>query len=80
MRIPDIVIFCGEIVRDATYSSGCLAKPQKIQSFRSATKIFGTASESLFHVSYTKGIPAIEELQKLTEILNCSNAGEVSVD
>ena len=80
MRIPDIVIFCGEIVRGATYSSSCLAKPQKIQSFRSATKIFGTASESLFHVSYTKGIPAIEELQKLIEILNCSNAGEVSVD
>ena len=53
MRIPNIVIFCGEIDCDATYSSGCLAKPQKIQSFRSATKITGTASDWYYHGIYT---------------------------
>ena len=53
MRIPDIVIFCGEIACDTTYSSVWLAKPQKIQSFRSATKITGTASDQYYHGIYT---------------------------
>ena len=80
MRIPVIVIFCGEIDCDAIYSSDFQVQPQKIKPYESATKTLGTAFGAFFHEGCTKSISTVEGLQKLTRILNYSNAGEPSVD